>query len=92
MGGLFSKPKMPDMSAQVAQQERALKLQEQSMQRQEQLLKQQEIRLQQEETDKMKQIEARRRAMSRGGRALLLSQEREVSEMGLAPTKDTLGG
>lgn len=89
MGGMFKKP---DMSAQVAQQERALKLQELSMQRQEKILKEQEIRLQNEERDKMKQLEARRRAMSRGGRAMLLSPEREVSELGLAQTKDTLGG
>jgi hypothetical protein len=92
MGGLFSKPKTPDMSAQIAQQERALKLQEESMARQEQMLKDQEARLQQEETDRMKQLQGRRKAMSRGGMTSLLSPDRPVAEKGITPLSQSLGG
>lgn len=92
MGGIFSKPKAPDMSAQIAQQERALALQEQSMKRQESLMMEQEARLKQEERDRMKQLQGRRKAMARGGMTALLSPERPVAETGLPPLSESLGG
>lgn len=85
MGGLFSKPKTPDMSAQIAMQQKA-------MAQQEEMLKKQEQQLQQQERDRMEQLQARRRASARGGRAMLLSPLREDAEVGLSATKDTLGG
>jgi len=89
MGGIFSKPKAPDTSAQVAQQERALKLQEESMARQEALLKEQQDRLKEEEKDATKQLVSRRRSMSRGGRSALLSPDRPAPETGLSTTLGT---
>lgn len=79
MGGLFSKPKMPDMTPQI-------KAQEQAAQKQEQILQKQEERVAEQETEKTKQLQARRRAVSRGGRAALLSPERPNAEQGLQST------
>lgn len=79
MGAIFSKPKMPDMTAQV-------KAQEQAAQRQEQILQKQEERVSQQETEKTKQLQARRRAVGRGGMAALLSPERPNAEQGLQST------
>lgn len=82
MGGMF---KGPDMSAQIAMQQKA-------MAQQEKMLKQQEQQIQQQEQDRMEQLQARRRASARGGRAMLLSPLREDAETGLTATKETLGG
>jgi hypothetical protein len=81
MGGLF---KGPDMSAQIAMQQKA-------MAQQEAMLKKQEQQLAQQEQDRMEQLQARRKAASRGGRAMLLSPLREDAESGLPPLKEQLG-
>lgn len=59
--------------------------------KQEAVMAKQEERIAQQETEKTRQLQARRRAVGRGGMAALLSPDRPNAEQGLQSTLGTGG-
>jgi len=84
MGGIFSKPKMPDTSA-------AMKAQTSAMERQAELLEKQEARLEAEEGSARRTAAASARARRRGGYRLLLSPTRTNAQVGIKGSGEKLG-
>lgn len=82
MGGLFGKPKAPAPDPAIAE----------SQKRQEETLKKQEIRTAEKEKSANEKIQARKRAMRKGGQRILLSSARENPTLGIDDgLKTTLG-
>tara|TARA_R110000782_G_scaffold24057_1_gene62390 strand:- start:5 stop:259 length:255 start_codon:yes stop_codon:yes gene_type:complete len=83
MGGIFGKtPKPPAPDPAIAE----------SQKRQEDILKKQEIRTSEKEKSANDKIQARKRAMRKGGQRILLSSTRENAQTGIDDgLKTTLG-
>ena len=82
MGGLFGTPKPPAPDPAIAK----------SQKRQEDILKKQEIRTAEKEKSGNEKIQARKRAMRKGGQRILLSSARENAQTGIDDgLKTTLG-